>query len=471
MTAEKHELIVLGNGFDLRADLKSTYRDFINSLLIDENDLSHVSKQFTEIVRLYRTREHSQQQFNSAQTARAEQERKVNSYMKNGQDVQYNYRLALDHFIKSEDSAEAKLQSDADILTETIESFFKLVNDIIWNSETITPLKNIWILFMILQNENLSWFDFENKMGDLLIRNLSEVQIDKLKKGDPNLLRANKGLAFAISLIINRSPSIGDYPDFLIGLIAILEQRDDFSVSSGEVDKINEFLISELLVFEKMFSRYIAKISEESDYLEKSEGLLLQLITDFCIDDQVTIRTNILNFNYTLDESIKTKFNLDQIDAVRNIHGSVSKDENKSKIGRVIFGIGNDEIQSDSLEVAFTKSFRIMNSASIEKSLHSNILTDDISVVKFYGHSLGDTDFGYFYQIFDKIDIWNSDVKLIFYYSTYGDKTKEVREIEENHRITHLLQSYVSAKQDERFSKRIIERLILDNRLLIREIK
>ncbi|EFW89333.1 hypothetical protein [Streptococcus equinus] len=54
-----------------------------------------------------------------------------------------------------------------------------------------------------------------------------------------------------------------------------------------------------------------------------------------------------------------------------------------------------------------------------------NIFTKDMDVIKFYGHSLARADYSYFQYIFDMYDLYNSDVKLIFYYSKIEGRTVE----------------------------------------------
>ncbi|HDR3342165.1 TPA: hypothetical protein QCN85_006026, partial [Bacillus anthracis] len=127
--------------------------------------------------------------------------------------------------------------------------------------------------------------------------------------------------------------------------------------------------------------------------------------------------------------------------AFRNVHGVLNQNSNESKI---IFGI--DNISSDSraedIGYRFTKSYRTMSLyTEIENDKAfwdkiDNIFTQDIEVIKFYGHSLARADYSYFQYIFDMYDLYNSDIKLIFYYSKIEGRTVEKIRQEQYRNIT-----------------------------------
>ena len=111
----------------------------------------------------------------------------------------------------------------------------------------------------------------------------------------------------------------------------------------------------------------------------------------------------IINFNYTtyLQDYFKYK--------VININNSIYDDE-------IIFGI--DKIQIKNLKSEdklgnFVKS----NRRKKEKEWKKLIGNHNFKKIYFYGHSLSDVDFTFFEDLFNKINIDNREIKLIFLYA------------------------------------------------------
>ncbi|OYT05428.1 hypothetical protein CBG27_07550, partial [Limosilactobacillus reuteri] len=153
-------------------------------------------------------------------------------------------------------------------------------------------------------------------------------------------------------------------------------------------------------------------------------------------DNNLTSR-RVLSFNYSinkkdLSENLDSKLIdekryqrrkdlLNSIDQWRNIHG-IAKEGYPSK--EIIFGIDSDIVNKNRYkdereyekELQFTKTYRVAYNTDPSNQF---IVSKDIKLITFYGHSLSSADYSYFESIFDVLDIYNSDVVLQFYIGTY----------------------------------------------------
>jgi len=235
----------------------------------------------------------------------------------------------------------------------------------------------------------------------------------------------------------------------------------DYPLSS-----VSRVLLKELYLFEKAFSEYLEiAIQDHSDYEKKAEDLLYRLMY---IDDKTSImKTNVLSFNYT-EPFRKGRFALLFLLEYRHVHGSLNNNN-------IIFGI--DGHKTDSLQTPgildFTKTFRTL---SIERKLSANstFLGHDISHIKFFGHSLGDADYSYFQAIFDRADLYGGKTALVFYlHERWGDESETEylsRKDRFQKRVTRLLSEYGKTLGNQDHGKNLMHKLILEDRLYIREI-
>ncbi|MBX4172249.1 bacteriophage abortive infection AbiH family protein [Weissella viridescens] len=182
-------------------------------------------------------------------------------------------------------------------------------------------------------------------------------------------------------------------------------------------------------VHEKLVKMRVPNIGTIFEYSAKSSVLEGKLI-----DNAQT--TNILNFNYTnpfgtwdrLIRGIEFDKNV-EIGDIKNVHG-LTKDfaeMERFNTTEVVFGIDDkfmyvrtgtgEEVINDNL-MKFTKTNRIMRFTQTTPNMK---LLANVNQIYFYGHSLGAQDYAYFQAIFDSLDIYNSDVELCFEYSQFGD--------------------------------------------------
>jgi TPP-dependent 2-oxoacid decarboxylase len=123
----------------------------------------------------------------------------------------------------------------------------------------------------------------------------------------------------------------------------------------------------------------------------------------------------------------------------------------------IIFGISKEELANDDKDkFQFCKTFRKLLLEDDVKEL-----PESVDVIAFYGHSLNNQDSNYFFAQFDKYDIYNDTtkhkVKLVFY---------EKKGFPIHDKVFNLLKRY-----EERVNnKNVIQKLQLENRLLIKKI-
>lgn len=98
-----------------------------------------------------------------------------------------------------------------------------------------------------------------------------------------------------------------------------------------------------------------------------------------------------------------------------NVHGSL-QDEN------IIFGIDGKEYMTEPDALPFTKTYRLLllGNEDVSKLVYPEsprtVMGTSTDLIKFYGHSLASSDYSYFQAIFDEIDLYKSNVRLIFLY-------------------------------------------------------
>lgn len=172
--------------------------------------------------------------------------------------------------------------------------------------------------------------------------------------------------------------------------------------------------------------------------------------------------TYILSFNYT------ALFDILLVDCpcnYNNVHGKLcNRDCGLCDSSSVIFGIDDTLIQAkgndNSALRIFSKTYRKM----LDTAVPAKILPEnDVPItIKFYGHSLSEADYSYFQSIFDYYNIYgNNNVDLIFYYSKGYEQTDA---------IYRLINMYGKTLNNQEQGKNLIHKLLLENRLKIQEI-
>lgn len=230
------------------------------------------------------------------------------------------------------------------------------------------------------------------------------------------------------------------------------------------VNILINLLMGELHKLEIDFQTYLIQEIKREEYKSKAENFLQTIV----MDGDFLSNYSVFSFNYTN----LCSGNLGIQVAFRNVHGALNQNSNESKI---IFGI--DNISSDSraedIGYRFTKAYRTMrlyteleNDMAFGDKIDS-IFTKDMDVIKFYDHSLARADYSYFQYIFDMYDLYNSNIKLIFYYSKIEGRTVEEVRQEQYRNITKLIEQYGETLDNKAHGRNLLTRLIQTGRLKI----
>lgn len=344
---------------------------------------------------------------------------------------------------------------------------------------------SVW--FLVLKRINcfkktyVEWSDVETQIKNVL------VHLCKYNRQGDNYNLILEEVTKKIKLEKNQNEWLDNYEkalDFYFkGWLIYLGVNS--KINNYKID-VYDLLFENLKEFERKFALYLCKkvmspenisnlLGGKHNALYKRRSLLKKLRT---LDSNEIEKTQILCFNYT--PVFDPRFTEEDKDKhigenVRYIHGSIKVDnkENKFVPGKptqIIFGIDDTKLnfENDDENVAesiyrFGKTYRIMN-LSNEFSLDLN---KEIETIKFYGHSLNEADYAYFQSIFDKVNLYGSNVKLLFYYGNYENNNNEHMKAFMD-RIYRLIETYgqntfrnASAVR----GKNLLHKLLLEGRI------
>lgn len=171
-----------------------------------------------------------------------------------------------------------------------------------------------------------------------------------------------------------------------------------------------------------------------------------------------------------------------------NIHGMLHCDFHKNYISydkanaSIITGIDGFNISPSEPVYKFTKTFRLFEGEGLSDN---ECIQKDIDEIKFFGHSLARADYSYFQAIFDFYHIYDSDVRLIFYYTdrrpkeerdrTKRDQEKLNLEKENSKRevvgnLIRLIEEYGKTLDNKDHGKNLLHKLLLEGRLKVKYI-
>jgi hypothetical protein len=418
-----HQLLILGNGFDLSCKLKSQYKDFFE-YIFDENNSSDYKLNFWLCI----FKELSQQEKFMNENSWTDIESQI---LKQLRYIEFlSDRGFLDtYYFKFEQDEMKRLISDRISLNEKfryseaemISTTFKVIKNLFENDhflvkekdgKNIEELEKIKLSFdeliYILQTDLRELEDaFSTFLANQIYSNIPNNKMNSEK----NLSKFGK-----------------EYSYFSFNLITAL------LLSVYKVNKSNAPLLD--------------LIRKSSNYSEIND-INTNSIVSFPISKYNQLENWILSFNYTIPLNFER---------LRNVHGNII-DRN------IIFGIDYDKVNSffDNEPVNFTKSFRILDS----KINNSTIPLSNLDNILFYGHGLGEADYSYFQAIFDTVDLYHGKTKLIFYWNQFDDKDQYKIIIE---RVTKLIEKYGQTFANKDHGRNLFTKLLLENRIIFREV-
>ena len=238
-----------------------------------------------------------------------------------------------------------------------------------------------------------------------------------------------------------------------------------------------EYLSMQLSKLEDNFGNYMTWICDgNGEYVERSVALLRWMLDDgWPVEEKLLLNTTVLSFNYTNP----FKRSIGQADDFRliNVHGSLDEG--------IIFGIDGTKCADNPLAFPFSKTYRVITAGTDfgEGAVHAaggRLLSHETRVVKFYGHSLGEADYAYFQAIFDSVNLYASDTKLVFYYKPHlkpGDDGADALLSDQRAkntmaaRVTRLLAEYGKTLDNEDHGRNLMHKLMIEGRLEVRLLK
>ena len=418
-----HQLLILGNGFDLSCKLKSQYKDFFE-YIFDENNSSDYSLNFWLCI----FKELSQQEKFINENSWTDIESQILKQLRYIEFLSDRRFLDTFYFKIEQDKMKRVISdrisfkekfnySEADMISTT----FKVIKNLLKNEH-----------FFVKEEDGKDKKELENiklSFDDLIyilqtdLRELEDAFSTFLANQIYSNIPNNKKIAEH-----NLSQFGKQYSYFSFNLVTAL------LLSNYKVNKSN----APLLDF----------IRKSNNYSEINE-IDTSSIASLPIGGNYQLENWILSFNYTIPLNFER---------LRNVHGNII-DRN------IIFGIDYDKVNSffDNEPVNFTKSFRILDS----KINNSTIPLSNLDNILFYGHGLGEADYSYFQAIFDTVDLYHGKTKLIFYWNQFDDKDQYKIIIE---RVTKLIEKYGQTFANKDHGRNLFTKLLLENRIIFREV-
>ena len=229
-----------------------------------------------------------------------------------------------------------------------------------------------------------------------------------------------------------------------------------------EFVSFDQFFHFELHKFEEKFCSYLQRNEHFLTHYFESKHRLLDLIS---ADSQSGC---ILTFNYTKPFTNEYKY----FKAI-NVHGEYIKKN-------IIMGVDITNIEKSYPDIDkynyanigdkrfLLKTFRKMVN-DIDYPDLPRVLDDEIKIISVYGHSLSEQDYSYFQSIFDYYHIYDSETVLEFCYTEHEGNSKELDLV--SGRVFKLINEYGETLSNKNHGKNLLHKLLLENRLRIREIE
>lgn len=245
--------------------------------------------------------------------------------------------------------------------------------------------------------------------------------------------------------------------------------RKSYSDGSPEMNEKRLLQISrdELTVLEKDFSKYLSDAVNASTGYFNSANALMKKILGLELPSQKDhiLSGSILSFNYTRPRWMYT-LDGNPVSQV-NVHGSLGDE--------IVFGIDGKDYMTDGDVLPFTKTYRLMAldlpGTSTLVEMPNAMGRGGTQIIKFYGHSLGPADYSYFQAMFDTVDLYAGDTKLIFLFRPYPVDGKMLSEGEARRdmmdKAIRLLTEYGETLDNKDHGKNLIHKLLLEGRLSV----
>ena len=331
---------------------------------------------------------------------------------------------------------------------------------------SITEKNNYWHklfkgLVKFNKKSNLGWTDVESQILTELMNVEFLYNSDLFLNIEPQMSEDSiKAYISRYILTIADAFKYYDEDSVLNTFLVLTESLHEINIH--EKRSTFDRLKKDLKKFENTFAFYLNNELERNgdDYLINSSRLFNRLLLQNNLSNKsrnyqynrTDIGDNtqqIISFNYTHPSLY---------DSIRYIHGNL---KNKN----IIFGIDYDSVSNlfNYHPLEFTKSYRIL-----ENKLNSKVsISSDIKNILFYGHGLGEADYSYFQSIFDTVDLYHGDTKLIFYWTQFGEQDQYIVQVEN---VVRLIEKYGQTFENKDHGRNLFTKLLLENRIIFIEI-
>jgi hypothetical protein len=398
------QLLIIGNGFDLACGLKSSYKDFFDNYL--KSISSTDSKMYWEKYfqnMSYLNSSNDDYTWTDIETQIFTQLQNVEFIIEN--------ELLKNRFYENKDELVRKIEISLNGSNSNL-NFDSLL-------QTFYLLKSVFEYYMI---------------GNQLTLNtaLNKIKTDLLKLED-------HFTSYLTNEIQNANSKIETNNEIATNIFT----ENSYFIKS-------RILFATLLLFymnvneTPFFVPPLERLQETSDSNFISYYLDVQILSKFNI-----VENYVLSFNYTKPFPFPN---------LRNIHGNLNN-------WNIIFGIDYDKVNTffSNQPTQFTKSYRIL-----ENKLNSDMtIPSDLNKILFYGHGLGEADYSYFQTIFDTVDLYHGNTKLIFFWNNFNDKDQYNIQVE---RVTNLIEKYGQTFTNKDHGRNLFTKLLLENRIIFEQI-
>lgn len=381
--------------------------------------------------------------------------------------LKYQLRCVNDQIINSD-------INNTDVNYEINEQFYKFKG----LDFSFLSFWDIYFISLEKQGEK-NWADVELNIAEYL-KNYVDKSLSYIKGLDGNI-------SIRVTDDINSMIKLDD-----ILIYFILLTNDANKIKEFDLEDFLIYLKEQLVIFERNLNDYILSlfVDENPNNTYSYDGPFIgqiKFIDNFketiskLVGDNFSIeKYYILSFNYTVFPStrLESNDNLKEMYSVKyiedlpncifyeNIHGKLGKQNSN-----IIIGIDEKDIEPQDELYKFTKTYQLFefDNDSNEKNLGLPI---GVKKIKFFGHSLAEADYSYFQSIFDFYDIYNTNVKLIFYYVNY--KNSDGEEIDGKNelfiRVINLMKEYGETLDNKDHGKNLLHKLKLENRIILKNL-
>lgn len=314
---------------------------------------------------------------------------------------------------------------------------------------------NVWDVFLALnyfENKSLphsQWFDIEKLMlSSLMSEEDAKGNISKTAMLLGTVLHWNNIEKYVDKLAQPKTDEESFLSNFIQEKIELLNQ---------EYTDFYAFLLDQLKEFEKNFGqfvndqlhdRYLERLNRRDFLNEKYIRNFEATLEDLCDKNNIVA---IDTFNYSSLPSDRLSFK------PHHINGDFQ---------RPIFGIDSGYFTPDDKRFVFTKTGRRMDADFMDEKIDN---LPEFNNVIVYGHSLNEADYNYFFPIFDKLNLLDSQKtnSIIFAFTPYDGKEKRANILRDG--ISKIMFAYAKSKgltSPERF----LDSLTTQQRIVMHEI-